>query len=294
MKSKKGISEVSITIGIIFIVIIVLGMFSSFTIIDAGHRGVIVSASNGVQDEILGEGFHMKVPFIERIKEIEVRTTKIEKETVSTSSDQQIVNVKIALNYHPNPDSVNKLYQEIGMDYESRIILPAMEDGIKTAMAQYKAEDLIKKRDEVGATALEIIKNKIESKYISVDGFNIIEIDFSDAYNNAIEQKVTAEQEVEKERNVLEKEKIQADILIVQANASKQQAILKAEGNAEAIKIEATAQAEAITEINNAIAQNEKYLTYQWIAQWNGVTPTMVSDGSGYIVDLTNKISTEE
>lgn len=293
MNNKKGISEFGIGVFVIFLVLVVMFLFSSFTIIDAGERGVVISATTGVKDEVLGEGFHFKTPFVDRVKEINVQTTKIEKETVSTSADQQIVNVKIALNYHPTPDSVNKLYQQIGMDYESRIILPAMEDGIKTAMAQFKAEDLIQRRDEVGAKALDIIKSKIEKKYISVDGFNIIEIDFSETYNNAIELKVEAEQNVEKEKNILEKEKIQAEILIVQSEAQKQRAILEAQGRAESTKIEAEAQANAIQKINDAMSQNENYLTYQYISTWNGQMPMIVSDGSGFIVDLQNKVSTD-
>lgn len=268
--------------------------FSSFTIVGAGERGVVVSATSGVTDEILGEGFHFKTPFIDRVVDINVQTQKVEQQTASTSQDQQIVNVKLALNYHANPDSVNKLYQEIGNDYVSRIILPALEDSVKATMAQYKAEDLIKKRDEVGLKAKEHLMNKINNKYVTVDGLNIIEIDFSDSYNLAIEAKVTAEQEVEREKNVLEQIKIQKEQTIIKAEAEKQKSILEAEAQAEKILIEANAQSEAIEKINSAIAQNEQYLTYQWISQWNGVTPTMVNDGSGFIVDLKNKVQTME
>lgn len=282
----------------ISILIIIICFFGSYTVIDAGERGIVVSKMSGVSDRILTEGLHFKLPIIDKVRIINVQTKKVERQTISTSIDQQIVNVNVALNYHPNVDSVNKLYQEIGIDYESRIIIPVIEDSIKTIMAQFKAEDLIKKRDEVGLKTKELIKEKIEKKYITIDEFNIIDMDFSDIYNKAIEEKTTAEQEIGKSKNRLETIKVEKEQTIVEAEAEKQKKILESESRAESILIESKAKAEsilieaeakakAIEIIGNAINDNDKYIKYFYIENWDGVQPKFIGNGGeGLIINL--------
>ncbi len=288
-KAKRVVSKIT---GSTFLIIIaVVLVLSSYTIIPGGYQGVIFSKISGIQDVTLGEGFHFKKPFIDQIVKIEVRTKKIEENTVSTSQDQQIVQTTYALNYRVNKDQASKLYQEIGLDYENRIIVPALKGAIKTVMAQYVAADLIQKRDEVSIKIEELIRDKLKDQYLSVERFELTEIDFSDTYDLAIEAKVQAEQEALKAKNELERIKIEAEQKIVRAEADKAQRILEAEANAEAIELEANAQAKAIAVINVQLQSSPDYLEYKRIDKWNGILPNVVAGDGDVLLTVSGEQS---
>jgi regulator of protease activity HflC (stomatin/prohibitin superfamily) len=260
----------------LFLFIILLG---SFTIIGGGERGVVFSKSSGVQDGVLSEGFHFKKPIIDEIIKFEVRTTKYELTTESSSFDQQIVKVTVVLNYNLNPESVNNIYQDVGKDYVNRIIKPALEGSVKSAMAKFKAEELIQKRSEVTLAIKDDFMEKIDQKYIIVTDLNMVNVDFSEAYDLAIEQKVTAEQEALRAKNELEKTKIEKEQSIVRAEAEKQRVILEAEAKSQSVLINAEAEAKAILLIQEEISKSPDYIGYLKITKWNGVLPaTLVGE----------------
>ena len=110
--------------------------------------------------------------------------------------DMQTVNVTIAVNYNVGKDTANKLYKEVGTDYENIIISPAILESIKAITAQYTAEELITKRAEVSAMIQEALHNKVENRGFSITEFNVTNIDFSEAFDQAIEAKAVKQQEV--------------------------------------------------------------------------------------------------
>ncbi|MBU4057031.1 hypothetical protein KJ695_03940 [Patescibacteria group bacterium] len=101
-----------------------------------------------------------------------------------------MVTSKIALNYHPAPDSVNNLWQETGKNYNIRIIAPSIQEAVKATIAKFTAEELITKREEVKEQIKENLSKRLLENYIIVDGFNIIDFSFSEAFNTAIEANV--------------------------------------------------------------------------------------------------------
>jgi len=121
MKIKKIIS--SAVIGIIALVII----FGSFGTVGAGERGVFLQFG-AVKDKILGEGLYFKIPIIHSVVKIDVKTQKDEVPASASSKDLQMVTSRIALNYHLAPDSVNRVWQEVGKDYNTRIIAPSIQE----------------------------------------------------------------------------------------------------------------------------------------------------------------------
>jgi len=254
MKIKKIIS--SAVIGIIALVII----FGSFGTVGAGERGVFLQFG-AVKDKILGEGLYFKIPIIHSVVKIDVKTQKDEVPASASSKDLQMVTSRIALNYHLAPDSVNRVWQEVGKDYNTRIIAPSIQEAVKATVAKFTAEELITKREEVKEHIKDNLTNRLPENFIVVDGFNIIDFSFSEAFNTAIEAKVTAEQLKLKAERDLERIRIE-----------KEQKISEAEGKARAIQIEA-----------QALMANPKVVELRWIEKWDGKVPTYWGEASPFI-----------
>ena len=180
----------------IFVALIVLlpTAFSSFVIVSSGHVGVVVQLG-AVQPVALAEGFHLKLPFIQEVIQVEVRVQKTESEQTAASRDMQTVTTTVAVNFHLINDQVPVLYQRVGLSYNQRIIDPAIGEAVKAVTAQYTAEELISKRSEVSSKIKETLSSRFVYYNISLEEINITEFKFSDEYNNAIEQKQIAEQQ---------------------------------------------------------------------------------------------------
>lgn len=239
--------------------LLVLVFVSSSTVtIKAGHRGIILKL--GAVDRVLDEGFNFKKPFIEKVEKIEVRTTKEEIQANSSSKDLQAVSAVIALNFHLQPESVGQLWSSVGGEYKTRIIDPAIQEAVKSATAKYTAEELITKRQQVKDDIKLALSERLIKEFILVDEVSIVNFDFSNSFNTAIEAKVTAEQDALAAKNKLEQVKFEADQRVAQAQAE-----------AEAIRI----QAQAIQNQGGA-----EYVQLQAIEKWNGVLPNQMIPGS--------------
>ena len=234
--------------------------FNSFGMVRAGQRGVLLQFG-AVQDRIFDEGLYFKVPFIQNVQRIDIRTQKDEVSVSAASKDLQIVTSTIALNHHLNPESVNKLWQEVGKYYNSRIIAPSIQEAMKATTAKFTAEELITRREEVKEATKINLTERLAQSGIIVDEFNIIDFDFSKAFNEAIEAKVTAEQL-----------KLKADRDLERIKIEKEQMIASAQGKAEAIRIEA-----------QALKANVKVVELRWIEKWNGEVPQFWGSATPFI-----------
>jgi len=239
-----------VSLGIIAFTAVVL-LFGSFAIVPAGKRGVVVRLG-AVQDRIFTEGLHIKMPFIESVKKLDVKTQKEEVSVSAASKDLQTVTAIIALNFHLQPENVNKLYQSIGVEYKERIIDPAVQEAIKATTARFTAEELITKRPLVKDDAKLALVERLAKEFIVVDELSIVNFDFSASFNAAIEAKVTAEQNALAAKNKLEQVKFEA-----------QQQIETAKAQAESIRIQA-----------QALAQNQELVKLKAVEKWNGILPT--------------------
>ena len=246
-----------VKIAIIAVIVLVVGViiFSSFTVVSAGHTGVVLTFG-AVEDTELDEGLHFKIPFIQRVVQINNRTQKIETEGSASSKDLQIVSYVVAVNYHVNDDSSASLYQNVGTDYGSVIVVPAIQESIKAVSAQYTAEELITKRQAVGDQIKEALSEKINQYGLTVEIFNIVNFDFSEEFNAAVEAKQTAQQ------NAL---KAEQDLARIEVEAK--QKITQAEAEAESIRL-----------IQEALAKSPDYVDYIKWNKWNGELPTVMGD----------------
>jgi regulator of protease activity HflC (stomatin/prohibitin superfamily) len=215
----------SITIGLIALILVVVG-FSSVTTVESGNRGVLVQLG-AVKPTILSEGLHFRIPFIQSVQQIEVRVQKEESSQSAASKDLQMVTTKVAVNYSVDPEAVNKLYQEIGLDYRSRIVDPAIAEALKAVTAQYTAEELISKRPEVSAKVKDMLSDKLTKYFMLLEDINIKEFAFSEEFNKAIEAKQTAEQNALRAQRDLERIKIEAEQKVAQAGAEAEALRLK-------------------------------------------------------------------
>ena len=230
--------------------------------ISAGYRGVLLTLGKP-SDIVSSEGPHLKWPIIQRVVKMEVRTKKIEKKSESVSKDLQDVKTTIALNYHINPGYVNKLYQEVGEEYEERIIKPAIEESVKSVMAKFTASGLITERPKVRQGIQLLLTERLQKYYIMVDDFNIVNFQFSADFAKAIEDKVTAEQKKLKAERDLERIKIE-----------KEQQIVKAQAEAEALRLQRKEITEELIELRRIEMQRAA------IEKWDGELPEFMAPGA--------------
>ncbi len=194
-------------------------IFSPFVIVGAGERGVVFNQLHGVEDKILPEGFSFIIPVVERVIKMDVRIRKSDTRSTGASKDLQTVATEIVLNFHLFPDKVNKIYQEIGPEYEKRIIDPAVQEIVKAVCAEFTAEELVTKRQFVKDEIKTSLQKRLTTSHISLDELNITDFQFSKIFNEAIESKQTAEQLALKAQRDLERVKIEGQQKVVQAKA---------------------------------------------------------------------------
>lgn len=268
LNPKLGAPKTIVTI----IVALIIGflIFQSVTIIQAGHRGVVLQLG-AVQPQVFDEGLHFRIPFIQTVIPMEVRVQKSETSQTSASRDLQTVATTIAVNHHLDGNNVNRLYQEVGMDYAARIVDPAIAEALKAVTAQYTAEELISKRSEVSAKVKEVLKEKLASYYIVLDEINIREFKFSEEFDRAIEAKQVAEQQALKSKLDLERIKIE-----------KEQEITKAQAQAEALRLQKQEVTPELIQLRQIEAQLEA------IRCWDGKLPN-VTGGATPFINVDNK-----
>lgn len=247
-----------VTVVLIFAVLILL--FSSVYTINAGQRGVLLTFGKPSM-EAIGEGLHFKFPIAQSVRKMEVRTQKIETNADAASKDLQNVETIIALNFHLSPGEVPSLYQEVGTAYVDRIINPAIQESVKAVQARFTAEELVSRRTEVRDGIQTVLTERLAKYYIIVDDFNIVNFQFSEEFDNAIEAKVTAEQQ-----------KLKAEMDLERIMVEKEQKITQAEAEAESIRIQSL-----------ALQQNKDILELRAIEKWNGVLPKVTGGATPFV-----------
>lgn len=280
---KKAKISVIITVAVIVFLAVIVG-FSAVTIVPAGNSGVVVTLGK-VDERALDSGLHFKVPFVQSVVMMNNKIQKCEVESNSVSKDLQTVSSAVAVNFHITSDSAAEIYRTIGVQYQDTVLQPAIQEAVKSVSAQYTAEELITKRTAVGDEIASALTEKVSEYGVIIDKFNIVNFEFSEEFNIAIEQKQVAEQnylkaQTEKEQQIMEAE----------ADAKKQ--LIAAEAEAEAKLKKAEAEAEANEKINASL--NGNILTYQQIQKWDGKYPSVVSSDSSILIDVPVDESTSE
>lgn len=256
----------------LLVVLCLVIIFSSYTIIPPGHRGVVVMLGR-VEQTTLGEGFHLIIPpLVRQVVQVDVRTKKLEVFAEAASSDLQLINVTGVLNYHLDPQSVNRLYQEVGLDFENIIIVPALQEAIKAATAQFRIERILVERDVLKGIIQENLTRRLAVNNIVVDQLSLSNIEFSDEFNKAIERKQVAEQAALQKQYELQAAQKEVEITLALAEGEKKAAIIAAEGRAESRRVEADAEAAALRLIAEQLRGNPDLVKYEWATR---IAPTV-------------------
>lgn len=236
------------TIGLI-VVIALIFLFTPFTTVSAGYRGVVLRWG-AFEGKVLSEGLHWRTPISTKIVKMEVRVKPIEiKASQAYSADQQTVTVHSVANYFVNPNDVGSVYQQYGLDFETSILRPKLEEIVKNTFAKYTAEQIIHNRGEISGEIKTAFSAAIPS-FFTATNYSYVNEDFSDAYEKSVERKVIALQDAEAAKNHL-----------TQATLDAQASIEQAKGEAEKIRI----QAQAVTQQGG-----HDYVELQKIMRWDG------------------------
>ena len=234
-------------IAIAVVAIVIITALFSITQVRAGHTGV-VSTFGKISSNVLQEGLHIKAPW-QKVTKVDNRIVKLEIETESSTKDLQTVSAKLATSYRIDNAMSYSIIKNVGKDYEDVLVTPAVNEVLKAVTAKYTAEECITSRSNVSKELVDEINKKLNDQGIYVNDVNIINFDFSEAYNKAIEDKQVAEQKLKK----AETDK-QSAVVNAQAEAEKKK--IAAEAEAAATKVKADAQAEANEKLNKSISKN--------------------------------------
>lgn len=256
---EKGPLRKLLVIGIIVILIIVLKPWAQ---VGAGQRGIVLNFG-AVQNRVLNEGIHFKIPIVQQVELMDVKIQKALTDAASSSSDLQDVDMSVALNYHVIPNKANLVYQTIGVEFKERIIDPAIQEVMKAVSARYTAEELITKRPAVSSEMREMLTSRLLESNIAVDAFSIISFSFSQTFTDAIEAKQTAEQNALKAKRDLDRIKVEAEQTIAAATAE-----------AEALRLQKMNISPDLIELRK-IEANLKA-----IQKWNGILPEVTGAGA--------------
>ena len=263
-----------LTIFVVILAIIFLG--SSFVVIPAGHTGVALTFGK-VEDVVLQEGLHFKVPFVQKIVVVDNRIVKLDVNTEAFSKDLQTITTVVAVNYHVGKENSQTLYKNVGMGFEEVLITPAVNEVLKAVTAKYTAVELVSSRAEVSMLLDEGLNEKMNAYGIFINELNIINWDFSEEYINAVEAKQVAEQNLIKTRTEQEQ-------ALVIANTEAQKRVIAAEAQANEIKVLANANAESNRIITESIS--ELLIKYQTVAKWDGKLPTVMAGSDNMLIDI--------
>lgn len=244
------------------VLIILLSLITSISTVKAGFVGVVTRF--GAVNRVAYPGVVLKIPLVEGIKKMDVRTQKDQVDAGAASKDLQVVTSTIAVNYHLDGKYATNVYQDVGVNYQEILIAPAVQNVFKATTAQYTAEELITKREAVRLKAEEELAKQLEPYHIVIENFNIINFDFSAEFNAAIEAKVTAQQQVETAKQLLAKTKIEAETALAQAQG----------------------QANAQLALQETGALSPEYLEYLALTKWNGTLPVYVGGNTLPLVGI--------
>ena len=255
--------------------------------VSAGDVAVVTHFGK-IKEETLDSGFHFK-NYFDTLNPMSTRTQTRTVDLFAFSSDIQQVSAKVTIHYNVDKTTAATLFREVGKDYSDTLLPPRVQENTKIVFARYTAEELVQHRDELSTGIIELMREDLAPYGINVSTVAIEDIDFTDAFTNAVEAKQVATQErltaqTQQERLTMEAEAAaKRDTIKAQADAE----VARIEADAEAYAIKARADAEA--EANEKIAESltTELIDYTKVQQWNGEMPQyMVGDGTTPILNL--------
>lgn len=241
----------------------------SFYTVDQGERGVILR--NGAVVGTAEPGLGFKLPIVDSVREINVQTqARVYEKVMVYSRDQQNANLQVSVNYRLATDQVEKIYSEFGGQdgIVSRLLDRQVPEEVKNVFGRFAAVTAIQERERLSVEVQAAIQKAASNTMLIVESVQIENIDFSDAYEQSIEQRMLAEVEVQKVQQNAQREKVQAEIAVIQAKAQ-----------ADAVKLQGDAEAHAINARGKALRDNPSLVELVQAEKWDGKLPTTMVPG---------------
>ena len=295
MRRGPGLKLI-IALAIIVVVIVALIALAPYTVVPTGHTGIVTTFGH-VENYTLPEGFHLKNP-VQQVILMDTRTQKSTLTLQAFSSDIQQVDVVCTVNYAVNTDAAREVYRTIGVDYYSKIMEPRILEDVKAVFTKYTAENLIGARATLANQVKELLEPFMVDKGVEIVSVAIENIDFTDAFTNAVEEKQVALQtklrvETEQAQQV-SVEKSAAERRVIAANAEAQERSIFAEADAKVARVQADAaryagEQEAAKNQALAASLTDEFIQYLKVTRWNGSVPQVqLSGGEAYpVINLT-------
>ncbi|MBQ9943357.1 MAG: prohibitin family protein [Clostridia bacterium] len=274
-KAKKHL----ILLGLAVLLIVVIISACSCQI-DTGYTGIVTTFGK-VEDHTLEAGFHLKSPF-QQITLMDNREQKTTFKTQAFSSDIQQVDITGSINYAIDKSTAMTLFREVGTDYFDKLIYPRMLENTKAVFSQYTAENLVSARETLSAQIRDDLSQEMAPYGITVISVSIENIDFTDAFTDAVENKQVAAQkklqaEIEQEQKTMETQQ-QAERQKIEAEAEANVKKVNADAEAYATRVKAEAEAEANKKIAESLT--DELIAFTEAKQWNGELPQFVGGGT--------------
>lgn len=279
---------------ICIILAVIIFVASCVAIVPTGYTGILTTFGR-VEDRTISAGANFIAPWQKVIK-MDNRTQKVEITTSAFSSDIQQVDLKMSVNYCIDQSTAQTLYRTVGENYYETVMFPRIQENVKAVFSQYTAENLIAKREKLSEAIAENTRTDLANYGITIVSFAVEDIDFTDAFTNAVEAKQVAAQnkltaETEQAQKTMEEEAA-AKRAVIAAQADADKAIIAANADLEVVKVQAEAAlyaGEKEAEMNKRISESltGSLVDYYWIKQWDGKLPTTVLDSNGnYMFNL--------
>lgn len=236
--------------------VIAFFFLNPITIIDTGHRGVRVRYGQVIGTN-LEEGIKFKTPFVDTIVEFDTRTRKTSESIATYTKDVQTVKLDYVLNYNLKRTAVGDVYKEVGTEYETILLAPALTGAIKETIGKWDAVDLVENRDKAADQIINKLKIDLDPRGITISGFEIVGLEFNKQFEDAVEQKVTAIQRAEEAKNKT-----------VQVSEESNQKVIQAKAEAEAMRIK-----------TQALSASPTLVQYEAVQKWDGHLPEQMIPG---------------
>lgn len=273
----------------------ILTVISCIAIVPTGYTGILTTFG-AVENRTVNAGINFVAPW-QKVVTMDNRTQKVPIETSAFSSDIQQVDLLMSVNYCIDQTTARELYRTVGKNYYENIMYPRIQENTKAVFSQYTAENLISQRELLSDQIARLMSDDMEKYGISIISIAVENIDFTDAFTNAVEAKQVAAQnkltaETEQAQKTME-EQAAAERAIIASNAEAEQAVIAAKADLEVVQIQAEARLYAgqrEAEMNQRIAEalTDELISYYWIKQWDGKLPsTVLGDSGSFIIDLT-------
>jgi regulator of protease activity HflC (stomatin/prohibitin superfamily) len=288
----KNVGKVLIAVAAAVLVAVLA--ISCTATVPTGYTGIVTTFGR-VEDHTFDAGFHIKSPF-QKVVKMDNRTQKAVETLQAFSSDIQQVDISIAVNYSIDQTTAEKLYKTVGEEYYSKILYPRLLENTKSIFSKYTAEKLVAYREKLSTEITELVTEDVKDYGITVSSISVQDIDFTDAFTNAVEAKQVAQQnkltaQTQQDQLTMEAEQ-EAQRQVIKAQADAEQAKIAAQADLEVTKIQADAaeyagQKEAAK--NKAISESltEELVRYYYIQQWNGELPsTMLGESASILYGI--------